>query len=113
MVDSQLRRLSSQAVLATMSKVPRHRFVPPAGFAYTDEQTISSPHLIMTELIEQYDALCSGDRHGFRLSHVLAERAARLTRLRSPRAGPQCRQPARELVTPCARSARSWPERAP
>ena len=65
MVDNQLRRrgIKSQAVLAAMSKVPRHRFVPPAerDFAYTDGplpisrgQTISQPYIvaIMTELIE-------------------------------------------------------------
>ena len=65
MVENQIRGrgIKSQAVLAAMSKVPRHRFVPPAerDLAYTDGplpigrgQTISQPYIvaIMTELIE-------------------------------------------------------------
>jgi len=70
MVENQLRRrgIKSQAVLTAMSKVPRHRFVPPAesSFAYTDgplpighEQTISQPYIvaIMTELIEPRETM--------------------------------------------------------
>jgi protein-L-isoaspartate(D-aspartate) O-methyltransferase len=65
MVENQIRKrgIKSQAVLAALSKVPRHRFVPhqKADFAYTDEpvsiargQTISQPYIValMTELID-------------------------------------------------------------
>jgi protein-L-isoaspartate(D-aspartate) O-methyltransferase len=65
MVKQQLekRGIRDQAVLAAMSKVPRHRFVPALlrGLAYSDGplpigegQTISQPYIValMTELIQ-------------------------------------------------------------
>jgi protein-L-isoaspartate(D-aspartate) O-methyltransferase len=65
MVQRQIRDrgITDQAVLAAMSKVPRHRFVPQPcqGLAYSDGplsigegQTISQPYIVawMTELIK-------------------------------------------------------------
>jgi len=65
MVALQLRArgIRSEAVLHAMSRVPRHRFVPPtlAGVAYTDQplpvgegQTISQPYMValMTESLD-------------------------------------------------------------
>jgi protein-L-isoaspartate(D-aspartate) O-methyltransferase len=65
MVERQIRDrgVNDKAVLAAMSKVPRHRFVPPywQGQAYSDGplpigegQTISQPYIVgwMTELIK-------------------------------------------------------------
>ncbi len=88
MVERQIRDrgVTDKAVLAAMSKVPRHRFVPPLrqGLAYSDGplpigagQTISQPYIVawMTELIrprKEMRVLEIGTGSGYQ-SAVLAE----------------------------------------
>jgi len=88
MVERQIRDrgITDKAVLAAMSKVPRHRFVPSRwqGLAYSDGplsigsgQTISQPYIVgwMTELIKptkQMRVLEIGTGSGYQAA-VLAE----------------------------------------
>ncbi|HKI18801.1 MAG TPA: protein-L-isoaspartate O-methyltransferase, partial [Isosphaeraceae bacterium] len=88
MVERQIRDrgITNKAVLAAMSKVPRHRFVPRfrQGLAYSDGplsigegQTISQPYIVawMTELIrptKEMRVLEIGTGSGYQAA-VLAE----------------------------------------
>ena len=134
MVESQIRSrgIRNRAVLATMSKVPRHRFVPGLlqGYAYTDGplsigegQTISQPYIVawMTELIRPTKAmrvLEIGTGSGYQAA-VLAECVAEVDSIEIvPNLGRQAESRLRDLGYRNVRvrigdGYEGWPDRAP
>ncbi|MGO9470966.1 MAG: protein-L-isoaspartate(D-aspartate) O-methyltransferase [Isosphaeraceae bacterium] len=134
MVERQIRDrgVTDKAVLAAMSKVPRHRFVPPLrqGLAYSDGplpigagQTISQPYIVawMTELIrprKEMRVLEIGTGSGYQ-SAVLAECVAEVDSIEVvPGLGRQAEARLRELDYRNVRvrigdGYEGWPDRAP
>jgi len=134
MVEGQLqgRGIRNQAVLVAMSKVPRHRFVPPhlEDLAYRDEplpigqgQTISQPYVValMTELIEpgkDMRVLDLGTGSGYQAA-VLAECVGEVDTIEVvPELGRTAASRLRELGYRTVRARvgdgyEGWPERAP
>jgi protein-L-isoaspartate(D-aspartate) O-methyltransferase len=134
MVERQIRDrgVTDKAVLAAMSKVPRHRFVPPRwqGLAYTDGplsigegQTISQPYIVgwMTELIrptKEMRVLEIGTGSGYQAA-VLAECVAEVDSIEVvPSLGRQAEARLREQGYRNVRvrigdGYEGWPDRAP
>lgn len=126
------RGITDQAVLAAMTKVPRHRFVPDAwqGLAYSDGplsigegQTISQPYIVgwMTELIrpkKEMRVLEIGTGSGYQAA-VLAECVAEVDSIEVvPVLGRQAAARLRELGYRNVRvkigdGYEGWPDRAP
>jgi len=134
MVERQIRDrgITDKTVLAAMSKVPRHRFVPPRwqGLAYSDGplsigegQTISQPYIVawMTELIrptKEMRVLEIGTGSGFQAA-VLAECVAEVDSIEVvPSLGRQAEARLREQGYRNVRvrvgdGYEGWPDRAP
>jgi len=134
MVERQIRYrgVTDQAVLAAMSKVPRHRFVPARwlGLAYSDGplsigegQTISQPYIVawMTELIrprKEMRVLEIGTGSGYQAA-VLAECVAEVDSIEVvPSLGKQAEARLREhgyrnVRVRIADGYEGWPDRAP
>ena len=134
MVEGQIRDrgITNRAVLAAMSKVPRHRFVPRLrqGLAYSDGplsigegQTISQPYIVawMTELIrptKEMRVLEIGTGSGYQAA-VLAECVAEVDSIEVvPSLGRQAEARLREQGYRNVRvrigdGYEGWPDRAP
>ncbi len=134
MVERQIkdRGITNQAVLAAMSKVPRHRFVSPLrqGLAYSDSplsigegQTISQPYIVawMTELIgpaKEMRVLEIGTGSGYQAA-VLAECVAEVDSIEvvpslGRRAEARLREEGyRNVRVRIGDGYEGWPERAP